>query len=74
MGPLRCLSGADYILEAWRLRRFCKSDVEDELYAFIMCDVSPDLVNARSIFRSDIDIIDPNLRLLSDLCLTFMLL
>ena len=67
IGVLRwARSSADYIPEAWRLHRFCKSDAEDELHAFMICDAFSDLVNAQSIFHSDIDIIDPNLCLLSD--------
>jgi hypothetical protein len=59
-------SGTDYIPEAWRLCRFCQTAVEDELHAFMICDASPELVNARSAFRAEIDVIDPELRLLSD--------
>jgi hypothetical protein len=50
-------SGADYIPEAWRLCRFCQSDVEDEPHAFMICE---ELVHARSVFRAEIDIIDLN--------------
>jgi hypothetical protein len=59
-------SGADYIPDEWRLCRFCQSDVEDELHAFMICGVCPDLVNARTEFRSEIFIIDPDLRLVND--------
>jgi hypothetical protein len=56
---------ADYIPEARRLCRFRQSDVEDELHAFMICERSPELA-ARSVFRAEIDIIDPDLRLVSD--------
>jgi hypothetical protein len=60
-------SGVDYIPERWRLCRFCQSDVEDELHAFMICDGFRDLVTARSVFRpSDIFNIDPDLMYISD--------
>jgi hypothetical protein len=32
----------------------------------MICEASPELVHARSVFRAEIDIIDPELRRLSD--------
>jgi hypothetical protein len=59
-------SGADYIPDGWRLCRFCQDDVEDEIHAFMVCGASPELMDARAEFRSDVFTIDPTLRLLND--------
>jgi hypothetical protein len=59
-------SGADYIPEQWRLCRFCQSDIENEVHAFMICGGSPDLLDARSVLFTDLYAIDPDLRLLLD--------
>jgi hypothetical protein len=48
----------------WRLCRFCRDAVEDECHAFLECEGSEELIDARNRAMSSLFDIDPGLRYL----------
>ncbi|KAK0432096.1 uncharacterized protein EV420DRAFT_1235339, partial [Desarmillaria tabescens] len=45
----------------WRLCRFCKVTVEDEVHALLCCTIAPGLIELRRSFLADAHALCPNL-------------